>query len=62
MVVFQPGADDLAAMGLNAMAERAREPVLRQAHRSTLRRLERPGVRERLATLVAPAGGPRPVG
>jgi NTE family protein len=64
VVVLQPGADDVALMGLNLMNSRRRVEVMEQARRSTavtLRELRSQGVtlpgphgRRRRATAVAP--------
>lgn len=51
VVVFQPTAEDLAVMGSNGMDAARRAPVVRQAHQSTLRRLERVDVLDRLTPL-----------
>jgi len=53
VLAFQPTAEDRAVMGVNAMDPRRRESVTRQARESTLRRLERPDVADRLALLRA---------
>ncbi len=52
VIAFQPTADDRSVMGLNAMDPRRRAVVVRQARTSTLRRLERADVRNRLRTLT----------
>jgi NTE family protein len=52
VIAFQPTADDQSVMGLNAMDPRRRAAVVRQAHSSTLRRLERNDVRQRLLPLT----------
>ena len=52
VVVFQPGAAELPVMGANAMDFRRREPVARMALDATRRRLERPELREALASLL----------
>ncbi|HYT25278.1 MAG TPA: patatin-like phospholipase family protein [Actinomycetota bacterium] len=52
VVAFQPTAPDLEVMGLNAMNPRHRYPVVRRAHESVLRRLERPDFLDRLAALA----------
>jgi NTE family protein len=52
VVVFQPGTDELAAMGVNAMDFRRREPVARAAKASALRRLARADVKEALAAAL----------
>lgn len=53
VLAFQPTFADLDVMGLNAMDPERRGPVARQARESTLRRLERADVRDRLASLSA---------
>jgi NTE family protein len=55
VVSFQPGPDDLGAMGPpgTAMRPERREPVARQARETTLRRLETPPVQEALARTLA---------
>ena len=52
VLAFQPTSDDQAAAGRNFMNPRRQAAIARQARASTLRRLERPDVRERLALLV----------
>lgn len=54
VVSFQPGPDDLAAMGPpgTAMRPERREPVARLARETTLRRLEAPAVRTALEPLL----------
>ena len=51
VIAFQPTAVDVAVMGLNAMDPDRRAQIADQIHASTLRRLERADVRERLAAL-----------
>ena len=51
VIAFQPTAEDRRVMGLNAMDADRRAPVARQVRASTLRRLERRDVVERLAPL-----------
>lgn len=51
VTAFQPIAKDVAVMGLNAMDPDRRAQIADQIHASTLRRLERADVRERLAVL-----------
>lgn len=51
VIAFQPTAEDVAVMGLNAMDPDRRAQIAAQVHGSTLRRLERADVRERLAIL-----------
>ena len=51
VIAFQPTADDVAVMGLNAMDPDRRAQIAEQIHSSTLRRLDRADVRERLAAL-----------
>jgi NTE family protein len=51
VIAFQPTADELAVMGVNAMDWRRRGAVVDAARTSVLRRLERPDVRTRLAPL-----------
>ena len=50
VIAFQPMAEDTAVMGLNAM-DASKRAIAEQVHVSTLRRLERADVRERLAGL-----------
>lgn len=52
VVAFEPGPEDLAAMGPNPMDPARRDPVLRQARESTLRRLREAPLQERLASLA----------
>jgi NTE family protein len=52
VVAFHPTTEDQAVMGLNAMDPRRRAVVVRQARASTLRRLERADVRQRLLPLT----------
>ena len=59
VLAFQPVAADLAVMGLNAMDPTRREAVTRQARHSTRRRLARPDVRDRLASLRSPRAAGR---
>lgn len=59
VVAFSPTNRDRAVMGLNPMNPDRRAPIARQARRSTLERLRRDDVQERLATLTgAERGGP----
>ena len=51
VIAFQPTAEDTAVMGINAMDASKRAAIAEQVHASTLRRLERADVRERLAGL-----------
>jgi hypothetical protein len=51
VMAFHPTTEDQAVMGLNAMDPRRRAAVVRQARASTLRRLERSDVRQRLLSL-----------
>jgi NTE family protein len=51
VVAFQPTVEDIAVMGPNAMDPARRVAVARQAHESTLRRLDRADTRARLAPL-----------
>lgn len=51
VIAFQPTAEDTAVMGLNAMDASKRAAIAEQVHVSTLRRLERADVRERLTGL-----------
>jgi NTE family protein len=53
VIAFQPTPDDLAAMGVNAMDPGRRAAVTAQVRSSTMARLERADVRERLAPLGA---------
>jgi NTE family protein len=52
VVAFQPTPDDASVMGINAMDPSRRAEVARRIRASTARRLERPGMRDRLAALV----------
>jgi NTE family protein len=54
VVTFQPGPADLAVIGgpRDAMDPARRAPIARQARESTLRRLDRPDVRDALAAAV----------
>jgi len=45
VLTFQPTADDLTAMGLNAMDQTRRKPVTEQARQSALKKLERDDTR-----------------
>ena len=54
VVAFQPTAGDLAAMGGNSMDAAKRGDTVRAAYGTTLRRLERPSTRARLAPLTTP--------
>ena len=51
VLAFQPTRDDSAVMGLNAMDPDKRAEIAAQIHASTLRRLERADVQDRLAVL-----------
>jgi len=51
VVAFQPTAEDQRVMGLNAMDQSRRAAVARQARASTLERLQRDDLRQRLAPL-----------
>lgn len=51
VLAFQPTADDVRTIGLDAMDPDRRPVVVRSAYESTLRRLDRPDVQERLALL-----------
>ncbi|MET0143186.1 MAG: patatin-like phospholipase family protein [Ilumatobacteraceae bacterium] len=51
VVTFQPTADDLAVMGGDSLDPRRFAPVCRQIEMTARRRLEQPGVRERLRVL-----------
>lgn len=51
VVAFQPTANDVEVMGLNAMDPNRRGPVARQVYDSTLRRLARADTRARLSAL-----------
>lgn len=53
VLAFQPTATDAGVMGINAMDPSRRTAIARQSHESTLRRLARADVRERLAPLFA---------
>lgn len=53
VIAFQPTLDDLDVIGLNPMDPSRGAPIARQARASTLRRLERTDLLERLAPLVA---------
>jgi len=59
-VAFQPTAEDVEVMGVNAMDPSRRGPVARQVHDSTLRRLARTDTRARLSALGANARGVHP--
>lgn len=52
VVAFQPTAEDAGVMAGNALDQAKRAPVARQARASTLRRLERPDMADRLAPLA----------
>lgn len=52
VVAFEPTASDQEVMGLNHLDSRKRRPVVLAARESTLRRLERTEIRERLASLA----------
>ncbi|HEV2369995.1 MAG TPA: patatin-like phospholipase family protein, partial [Acidimicrobiales bacterium] len=52
VLAFQPTPADRTVMGLNAMDRSRREAVTAQARESTLRRLDRPDVKQRLAALL----------
>ncbi len=51
VIAFQPTANDIAVMGVNAMDPDRRAEIAAQIHASTLHRLERSDLRERLALL-----------
>ena len=51
VVAFAPTAEDQAVIGAHPTDPERQEPIARQAHRSTLRRLERAELRRRLALL-----------
>ncbi len=51
VVNFQPCADDLAVMGHNPMDPNRRAEISRQAYQTTLQRLHRSDIRQRLARL-----------
>jgi NTE family protein len=51
VIAFQPTVDDLSVIGPNPMDPTRRGPVARRAYESTLRRLARRDVRDRLAAL-----------
>lgn len=53
VVAFQPTPEDAAVMGASALDPERRGPVARQARESSLRRLARPDMAERLAVLSA---------
>lgn len=53
VIAFQPTAADAGVMAGNALDPAKRAPVARQAHASTLRRLERPDLADRIALLNA---------
>jgi NTE family protein len=53
VLTFQPTADDLRAMGLNAMDQTRREPVTVQARQSALKKLERDDASALLGILSA---------
>ena len=54
VIAFQPTPEDISVMGLNAMDASKRAAIAEQVYASTLRRLERADVRERLAVLRTP--------
>jgi NTE family protein len=54
VVAFQPSAADSTVMGLNAMDASRRKPVAEHMHAVTLRRLQEPRLRDRLAALSSP--------
>lgn len=56
VVVFQPGAADLAAMGLNPLNLERRAQVIEQARRSTFDRLAGQGRASRAIRLLRPSG------
>jgi NTE family protein len=58
VVALSPTLEDRAVMGLNPMDPERRGPIARQARRSTLARLERADVQERLALLTRPRRWP----
>ena len=51
VIAFQPTAGDVAVMGVNAMDPDRRAVIAAQIHASTLHRLERADLRDRLAVL-----------
>lgn len=53
VIAFSPTAEDQRVIGPNPMDPSRQAAVAEQAHRSTLRRLERPDARERLEVLGA---------
>jgi NTE family protein len=53
LLAFQPTAEDAAVMAGNALDPAKAGPVARAAHASTLRRLERPDVLDRVERLVS---------
>lgn len=53
VVAFQPTLADAEVMGINAMDPRRRAQVATRVHASTLARLDRADVRERLAALLS---------
>ena len=53
VLAFQPTAADAGVMGINAMDPTRRTATARQSYESTLRRLARADVRERLAPLLS---------
>lgn len=57
VIVLQPTAADIAAMGANAMDPRRRRMVLDQAYRSAVGRFTREGWQERLLPLQAQRDG-----
>ena len=51
VIAFQPTLADIEVMGVNAMDPSRRAAIARQAYESTMRRLERQDMRERLSAL-----------
>lgn len=60
VIVFQPGAADLAAMGLNPLNLQRRAQVIEQARQSTLDRLNRQGRASKAIRLLRPSMQPVP--
>jgi NTE family protein len=53
VIAFQPTAEDVAVMGVNAMDASRRAAIARQAYESACRRLARPDTKSRLAALAS---------
>lgn len=61
VIAFQPTSRDLRTMGINAMNPSRRRPVAAQAYASTLDRLARPDVADRIDLLRVPGQPATPV-